>query len=251
MKNNKEPRHEVEIGVSIRKEFDPTSWKPRTELGRLVKEGKFNSLSDVFNTGHRIMESEIIDQMTKNLSSEFLEIGQSKGKFGGGKASIWKQTQKKTAEGNKPKFQTAIVVGNNDGFVGVGVGKAKETVPAREKALRNAKLNMIKIKRGCGSWDCHCRTQHSIPFSVQGKCGSIRILLSPAPKGSGLVAEDGTQKILRAAGIKDIYSKLEGTTASKLNVATACFNALKQLTKIKISGGQEKMLGVNDGKESE
>ena len=134
MKDNKEPRHEVEIGVSIKKEFDPTSWKPRTELGRLVKDGKFNSLDGVFNTGHRIMESEIIDQMAKNLSSEFLEIGQSKGKFGGGKASVWKQTQKKTAEGNKPKFQTAIVVGNNDGFVGVGVGKAKETVPAREKA---------------------------------------------------------------------------------------------------------------------
>jgi small subunit ribosomal protein S5 len=240
-------RPETETGVSTKRVFDSTNWQPKTELGRLIKEGKIKTIDEVYKIGKRIMESEIIDFLLSNLTSEFLEIGQSKGKFGGGKASVWKQTQKKTAEGNKPKFQTAIVVGNRGGFVGVGVGKAKETVPAREKAIRNAKLNLIRVKMGCGSWACHCGTSHSIPFAVSGKCGSIRLTLMPAPKGSGLVVEDNCQKILKQSGIKDIYSKVEGTTASKLNVVFACFDALNNLSKIKIDVKSEKVLGVSHG----
>ncbi len=246
---DKKIQPEVEIGVSIKKEFDATNWKPKTELGKLVKEGKIKTMEEVIRSGFRIMEGEIVGLLLKDLSSEFLEIGQSKGKFGGGKASVWKQTQKKTAEGNKPKFQTAIVVGNLDGFVGIGKGKAKETVPAREKAIRKAKINIMKIKRGCGSWVCHCGTNHSIPFVVHGKCGSIRITLTPAPKGSGLVIEDNSQKILRLAGIKDVYSRVKGTTTSKLNVVNACFDALKQLSVIKVRKENEKILGIENGNE--
>jgi len=250
MRKRERRGYEGETGVSMRKAFDPTSWTPKTELGKFVKEGKIKSVEDILKSGNRVMESEIIDMLVTNLSSDFLEIGQSKGKFGGGKSSIWKQTQKKTAEGNKPKFQTAIVVGNQEGLIGIGNGKAKETVPAREKALRNAKLNIMKIKRGCGSWDCHCGTMHSIPFSVMGKCGSIRIVLLPAPKGSGLVVNDICQKILKLSGIKDVYARTEGTTASKLNVVYACFDALKKLSVIKINPEEEKILGAKEhGKE--
>ena len=110
--------------------------------------------------------------MLKDLQTNFLEIGQSKGKFGGGKRTIWRTTQKKTKEGNKSSFTAMAIVGNKDGFIGIGTGKAKETMPAREKAVRQAKLNIIKIKRGCGSWACNCREPHSLPFAVQGKNGS-------------------------------------------------------------------------------
>ena len=61
-------------------------------------------------------------------------IGQARGKFGGGQRRIFKQTQKKTREGNKPHFTTTAVTGNKDGYIGMGAGKAKETVPARELA---------------------------------------------------------------------------------------------------------------------
>ncbi len=246
----KKTQTEVESGVSIKKGFDSSEWKPKTGLGKLVKDGKLKSMHEVIGGGFRIMESEIIDMLLPTLSSDFLEIGQSKGKFGGGKASIWKQTQKKTAEGNKPKFQTAVVTGNSNGFVGIGIGKAKETVPAREKATRNAKLNMMEVKRGCGSWTCHCGTNHSIPFAVDGKCGSIRLTLYPAPKGSGLVIEDNSQKILRLAGIRDVYSRVKGTTTSKLNVVNACFNALRKLSAIKVQKEYEKILGIEHGEEN-
>ena len=109
------------------------------------------------------------------LKNDLLLIGQSKGKFGGGARRIFKQTQKKTPEGNKPSFACAAVVGNEDGYVGVGSGKSKDTVPAREKAIRRAKLNLFKIRRGCGSWECNCKTHHSIPFETEGKCGSVSI----------------------------------------------------------------------------
>ena len=57
-------------------------------------------------------------------------------------------------------------MGNKNGVIGVGYGKSKETVPAREKAFRNAKLNIFKIRRGCGSWECMCGEPHSIPFMI-------------------------------------------------------------------------------------
>lgn len=232
----------------IRKEeavLDKESWKPKTELGRKVKNGEIISLNHILDNGLRIFETNIIDYFVKDLESELLEIGQSKGKFGGGKRSIWKQTQKKTKEGNKPKFSTMIVVGNKNGYVGLGKGKAKETVPAREKALRNAKLNLISIKRGCGSWECGCRENHSIPFKVKGKCGSVIMELSPAPKGSGLIVEKECKKILNLAGIKDIYSKTFGQTGSKLNLTKACFEALKNISKTKVKEEDLKRLGIS------
>ena len=167
-----------------------------------------------------------------NLKSDLLAVGQAKGKFGGGKRRAWRQTQKKTMEGNIATFSCMTVVGNEQGYIGLGYGRAKETLPARAKALRIAKLNVIKIKRGCGSFDCMCDENHSIPFKTSGKCGSSRIILWPAPQGTGLVAGDQCKKILRLAGIKDIYSKSFGQTRTTFNVAKACMDALKNLNKM-------------------
>ncbi len=211
---------------------DLEAWQPITELGKKVKTGEITNIDEILENGYKILEAEIVDALLPNLSSDLVAIGQSKGKFGGGKRSIWRQTQKKTAEGNKPKFATVVVIGNKEGYVGIGYGKAKETVPARRKAIRNAKLNLIKIHRGCGSWECACNNeQHSIPFKVEGKCGSVRISLIPAPKGTSTVIENETKKILNLAGIKDVYSKTFGQTRTKLNLIYACFDALKKLTK--------------------
>jgi small subunit ribosomal protein S5 len=139
------------------------------------------------------------------------------------------------------------VVGNGDGYVGIGLGKARETVPAREKATRQAKLNIIKIRRGSGSWESAEPKPTSIPFAVEGKCGSVKMRLMPAPQGTGLVIEKECRKMLQMAGIKDIYSKTSGHTKTKLNLLTACFNALKELSAVKIKEQHTKQLGIIDG----
>ncbi|MBT6995303.1 30S ribosomal protein S5 [Candidatus Woesearchaeota archaeon] len=209
------------------------SWIPKTEFGKQVKSGEIKDIDVILEKGGKILESEIVDSLFPDLEYELITIGQSKGKFGGGKRSIWKQTQKKTKEGNKPKFATVAVVGNRKGYVGIGYGKAKETVPAREKAIRQAKLNLIKVKYGCGSWDCACGEIHSIPFKVSGKCSSVIVELLPAPKGTNLCIHKELRKILTLAGIKDVYSKTYGKTNTQLNLVKACIAALKQLSMVK------------------
>ncbi|MBI2142085.1 30S ribosomal protein S5, partial [Candidatus Woesearchaeota archaeon] len=154
-------------------------WQPKTGLGARVKAGQIKDLGEILDTGERILEPEIVDALIENAAMEMIMIGQAKGKFGGGQRRVFKQTQKKTAEGNKPSFAICVVIGNKNGLVGIGWGKSRETVPAREKAIRNAKLNMLKVRRGCGSWQCGCKEAHSIPFEVSGKCGSAKISLIP------------------------------------------------------------------------
>ncbi|MCX6711982.1 MAG: 30S ribosomal protein S5 [Candidatus Woesearchaeota archaeon] len=244
----KEIPQEVPVGVIKIKEFDKDSWKPITDLGKKVKSGEIKNIDEILDKGLKILEPEIVDILLPDLQSDLLAIGQSKGKFGGGKRSIWRQTQKKTKEGNKPKFATLAVVGNKNGYVGIGYGKSKETVPAREKAIKQAKLNIIKIRRGCGSWECNCGQPHSIPFKTIGKTASIQIKLLPAPKGTGITTEKEIKKMIELAGIKDIYSKSRGQTRTKINFIFACFKALKQLTNTKVKHDLVKKLGIIEGK---
>jgi small subunit ribosomal protein S5 len=201
------------------------SWKPKTLLGKQVREGKIKDIDEIL--GQKILEEQIIDLLVK-LDSDLLLVGQSKGKFGGGKRRAWKQTQRKTMEGNVGSFSSMVIVGDKNGHIGVGLGKAKETLPARAKALRIAKLNLIKIKRACGSFDCSCEEKHTVPFKVEGKCGSSVVVLYPAPQGTGLVIGDECKKILKLAGIKDVYSKTFGQTRTTINLAIACIEALKK-----------------------
>jgi small subunit ribosomal protein S5 len=221
---------ELPAGVIIKEE---DSWMPKTSLGKQVKEGKITNIDEILEKGLRILEARIVDLLIPNLETDFIMVGQSKGKFGGGKRSIWRQTQKKTAEGNKPKFAALAIIGNKNGYIGYGYGKAKETVPAREKSIRKAKLNMIKIKTGCGSWECNCNGTHSIPFTVKGKCGSVEMKIMPAPKGTGLCIEKECAKMLNYAGIKDVYSRTFGQSRTKLNLISACFEALIKLNSTK------------------
>ncbi|MBU2639560.1 MAG: 30S ribosomal protein S5 [Nanoarchaeota archaeon] len=232
----------------LKREFDKEGWKPRTDLGKKVKSGEIKELSEILDSGNKILEAEIVDALLPDLDVEMIEIGQSKGKFGGGKRSIWRQTQKKTKEGNKPKFATMIIMGNKNGYIGVGKGKGKETMPAREKAIRQSKLNVQKIVRGCGSWECGCAEPHTIPYKVTGKCGSVIVILIPAPKGVGLCVEEQCRKMLQFAGIKDVYSNTKGQTKSKINMMLACFDALKKLSRVKIAEKYIKLGGVQEGK---
>ena len=226
---------------------DVERWQPRTEIGRKVKSRQITNIDEILDEGQAILEPEIVDMLLPDLQADLLLIGQSKGKFGGGSRRVFRQTQKKTKEGNKPKFATYAVIGNEDGYVGLGFGKAKETVPAREKATRKAKLNIMKVCRGCGSWQCNCRTPHSIPFKVEGKCSSVTVELTPAPKGTGLKAQKEVAKILKFAGIKDIWVKMRGQTRVTINVIEALKKALLKLNSTKIQDKYNEQLAVTSG----
>lgn len=234
---NREKRHQPEV-----------VWIPKTELGRKVKSGEITDIETIFDKGYNILESEIVDTLLPDLQEDLLLIGQAKGKFGGGQRRIFRQTQKKTREGNKIQFATCAVVGNKNGYVGVGIGKSKETVPARDKSKRKARLNLIRIRRGSGSWESDSKEPSSIPFAVEGKCGSVIVKLKPAPKGKGLCIERECAKILELAGIKDIWSKTEGQTKTKLNQIAALMDALKKLSEVKVRPEDIEKLSIVEGK---
>jgi len=209
-------------------------WVPKTDVGKKVAAGEISDIHEVLDRGTPIMEKGIVDTLMPNIESDLLLIGQAKGKFGGGKRRVFRQTQKKTKEGNKPRFATMAVIGDKNGVIGLGYGKSKETVPAREKAIRNAKIGVFKIRRGCGSWECGCGEPHSLPFTIEGKCGSAVIKMIPAPKGTGLKVDTEVAKILTLAGITDVWSQTYGQTKSKMNLIKAAEVALRSLMTTKL-----------------
>jgi small subunit ribosomal protein S5 len=115
----------------------------------------------------------------------------------------------------------------------MGKAASREHRLALEKAIQQAKLNIIRVKRGCGSWECGCGGDHSIPFRSNAKSGSIEVTLMPAPKGTGIVADETTKAILRLAGLKDVWVKVRGQTSTRNNLAFTVFGAIKNLNKTK------------------
>lgn len=204
-----------------------SDWVPKTKLGKEVKEGKIRNIDEIIENKRKILEPEIVDSLI-NLKNDLISIGQSKGKFGGGKRRAWRQTQRKTKEGNIPTFSTMAVIGDEKGHVGIGMGKATETLPARDKATRQAKLNLIKVTLGDGSFDSTGGNKTSIPSKVIGKSGSVKVTLIPAAPGTGLIVSKELRKILNLAGIKDIYGRTDGQNRTSFNSAKACIEALKK-----------------------
>lgn len=223
---------EVRFAREAQEKLD--NWVAKTQLGRDVRAGRVKSIDEVLADGKKIMEPEIVDLLIPGLHTDTLFIGQAKGKFGGGKRRAFRQTQKKTKEGNVLTFGVMAVVGDGHGHVGLGYGRAGETLPAKEKAVRKAKLNITKIQRGCASFDCSCDEEHSIPVAVTGKCSSVVVKLMPAPQGTGLVISDELKKILKAVGIKDVYSKCFGNLKTTFNAAKACMAALEKIGEVQL-----------------
>ncbi|MFQ6085775.1 MAG: 30S ribosomal protein S5 [Candidatus Bathyarchaeia archaeon] len=187
---------------------------PRTSLGRLVAEGKIMNLREILNEGLRIREPGIIDFLLPDLEEEILDIS---------------LVQKQTDAGERSKFKAIAAIGNRDGYVGVGTGKARQVREAINKALVSAKLNIMPVRRGCGSWDCRCSEKHSIPLKVHGKCGSVEITLLPAPRGVGIVAASLVKTILSLAGIRDCWTRTRGQTTTAHSLSLATIRALENL----------------------
>lgn len=123
------------------------------------------------------------------------------------------------AGGRRFSFSVALVLGDKNGGVGVGVGKALDTALAIEKAVRDAKKNMIRVKR---------TSSFSIPHEVKGKFSSSRVFMAPAP-GRGLIAGSSVRNVLELAGITDVAAKLFSRSKNKINNARVAIKALKSL----------------------
>ncbi len=205
-----------------KKVFDINAWEPKTRIGRKVKAGEITSMEQIFDTGKPILEPEIIDVIIPDLESETISIS---------------PTQRTTDSGRKMQFRVIVVIGDHKGHVGIGVGKSEEIRPAIEYAQRDARKNIILVKKGCGSWECRCGLEHSLPQKVCGKYGSTEITLKPAPKGLGLAANKIVKKVLQMAGVKDIWSFSTGSTSNVYNMAVATIKALDSFSDMKPQPG--------------
>lgn len=179
----------------------------------LVKSGQITTLEEYFERGYKIRDPQVVDLLLPRQREELVALS---------------PVQKQTDAGERTRIRAVVVIGDEDGHVGVGVGKASQVNDAIAKASRKAKLSIIPVKRGCGSWECKCNQPHSIPFKVSGKEGSVRVELYPAPRGLGLVAGDTMKIVLRLAGIKDVWSRSEGSTSTYISSVVATYKALKQ-----------------------
>lgn len=191
---------------------DVEAWQPRTKVGMMVKEGVITTINELFARSLPINDPEIVDILVPNLQEKVLHVG---------------RVQRQTDAGRKTLFVSTAGVGNEDGIVGVGEGKAQGVGTSIRSAISNAKLNITPVKRGCGSWECTCGSNHSLPFKVRGKTASVTVNLMPAPKGLGLVIGDTAKAVLRLTGIQDVWSRTFGDTRTTTNFAKATFNALK------------------------
>jgi len=207
-------------------------WVPKTNLGKMVAAGAI-TLDDIFKTGKKIKEYQIVDRLIPGIQSEVILIGGSPGKGGGIKRTPTRRTARMHRSGRRYKISAVAVVGDGNGHIGMGRAQALENREAVDKAVIAAKLNMIPIKRACGSWECACNEKHSIPVKVEGKSGSVRVVLMPAPKGIGLCINDEAKKIIRLAGIKDVWSMSSGESKSRVNYSFALFDAFKKMNSMK------------------
>ena len=130
------------------------------------------------------------------------------------------RVSKKTKGGNKISFSVLTVVGDKKGRVGVGLGKAPDVLSAIKKGIKRAKKNLIKVPLVKGT----------IPHEIYLKKGAAKILLKPAPSGTGVMAGGSVRIVVEAAGIRNIVAKILGTNNKASNVY-ATIAALKKLKK--------------------
>lgn len=207
-------------------------WTPKTELGRRVFRGEIQTMGQALRTGLPLREPEIVDILLPEMEDEVLDVN---------------MVQRMTDSGRRINFGIMVVVGNRDGYVGLGRSRGKEVGPAIRKAIENAKLNMVEVKRGCGSWECGCFRPHTLPYKVLGKSGSVEITLKPAPRGVGLAVADVAKSVVRLGGIEDAWGFARGHTKTTVNYAYAAFNALRKTMEQKVTEDQMRRLHILAG----
>ncbi len=190
------------------------SWTPKTRVGRLVAEGRIKSIDEILRRGIPIQEPEIVDTLIPGLKEEIIGV---------------RRVQRQTDAGEMTQLRIVAAIGDGMSYVGVGKGKGKEFRMSLADAIRNAKINVVKVKKGCGSWECRCGRPHSIPTTVSGASGSVRVTLMPAPRKLGIVGNETAKVILSLGGLQDVRVFSKGQTKNRMNYAFAIHNALWKL----------------------
>lgn len=208
-------------------------WEPRTRLGAAVMAGKIISYEAALASGLPIREVEIVDALIPNLEDEVISVN---------------MVQRMTDSGRRVRFNVMACVGNRDGYVGLGMAKAKEVATAIRKAITAAKLNLIQVQRGNGSWESSAGPGTSVPFKVKGRSASTRVTLMPAAAGKGLVIGETGKRVLQLAGVTDVLSRTSGQTRTTINYAAATFNALKALNTTRVTEDQRQRLHITYGR---
>jgi len=188
-------------------------WVPKTILGKKVESGEITTMEEIYEKGFRIQEAGIIKKLLPDLKTEVIDVG---------------LIQKMTPNGQSTRFKALVAAGNENGWLGIGLGKSKQMRIAIEKANNAAFLNVSPVKLGCGSWECRCDQKHSVPFKVKGKGGSVTIEILPGPRGLGLVAGGKIRNLLRLAGLKDAWTSTKGSTTTMNSTSKALLQCLRQ-----------------------
>ncbi|AFK20249.2 30S ribosomal protein S5 [Haloferax mediterranei ATCC 33500] len=191
---------------------DNNGWEPRTRLGRMVQNGDVTSMDQALETGLPLKEPQIVDQLLPGMDDEVLDIN---------------MVQRMTDSGRRVKFRCVVAVGNRDGYLGYAEARDDQVGGAIQKAIEVAKLNIIKVDRGSGSWEDRAGGLNSLSRKAEGKAGSVTVRIIPAPQGLGLAAAETVRNILELAGIQDAWTKSDGNTRTTVNLAKATYNALK------------------------
>ncbi|MDV0446732.1 hypothetical protein MsAg5_05840 [Methanosarcinaceae archaeon Ag5] len=199
--------------------YEEAEWVPKTRLGKLVADGQITTMEDAIKSRLPLREPQIVDILLPDLTDEVLDIN---------------MVQRMTDSGRRVKFRATVIVGNGNGYVGLGQGKDVQVGNAIKKAIEAAKLNIQHITRGCGSWECDCGNEHTVPYEATGKIGSVVVTLIPAPRGLGIAAGNTAKKVLEKAGIRDVWTQTEGTTRTTLNFAKATFVALNNVSTMRL-----------------
>jgi small subunit ribosomal protein S2e len=182
-----------------------------TKLGRLVQAKKIKSIEDIYLFSLPIKEHQIVDYFLPDLKDEVMKIS---------------PVQKQSAAGQRTRFRAFVIVGDENGHVGLGSKVSKEVATSIRGAIIDAKLHVIPIRRGY--WGGRLGAPHTVPCKVQGKSGSVRFRIIPAPRGTGLVAARVPKKVLTFAGIKDCYTASTGQSKTLGNFVKATLDALAQ-----------------------
>ena len=187
-------------------------WEPRTRLGRKVQDGDVTTMDQAMESGLPLTEPELVDQLLPGLEDEVLDIN---------------MVQRMTDSGRRVKFRCVCVIGNRDGYLGYAQARDEQVGGAIEKAIDVAKLNIIKVDRGSGSWEDSAGGVNSLTRNAEGKAGSVSVSIEPAPQGLGLAAAETVRHVLELAGVDDAWTQSHGNTRTTLNLAKATYNALE------------------------
>ena len=196
-----------------RREPGVIPWVPKTILGKKVDSDEITTMKEIYEKGYRIQEAGIIKKLLPDLKTEVIDVG---------------LIQKMTPNGQSTRFKALVAAGNENGWLGIGLGKSKQMRIAIEKANNAAFLNVSPVKLGCGSWECRCDQKHSVPFKVKGKGGSVTIEILPGPRGLGLVAGGKIRNLMKLAGLKDAWTYTKGSTTTMNSTSKALLQCLRQ-----------------------